>query len=297
MAGGRGRDHERVDLPEQRLGRPDRVEPVLGRKPPRVLGHGVGTGTAARRSSASSVRTWNAPILPTPTTPTCSSRSALRSTANATVNGRRPASKIASCRPPRRWLQAVAADGRDDRHRLLERLLLGRRVHLFGLLRRDRCDRNPDDRRRGVWKARPLWRHRVRELRRESELHRGRPHVGSSRGWRSAAPSSCFRPSSARTAGKVGSRSRRARPSSAMPAPHRAGAAFRYAGAQHHGQAPGHPGRRRVGRGRDHRGRLVNATVSFSVPQAIACAATVERGLRRREAAGPECRAWHRSSR
>ena len=43
-----------------------------------------------------------------------------------------------------------------------------------------------------------------------------------------------------------------------------------------------------------YRGISVNATVSFSVSQAIAAAEAVERGIERREADGEDTRGWAR---
>ena len=69
---------------------------------------------------------------------------------------------------------------------------------------------------------------------------------------------------------------------------HRARDPLRRSRAEHAGEGAGHDARACGPRGRDGRRRVnVNATVCFTVPQAIAVAEAIERGLRRREVGRP----------
>ena len=141
-----------------------------------------------------------------------------------------------------------------------------------------------------VWKADPArWRGRVRELAAErARRHRGRPRLGRRRGDVAARRRRCCcRPSRRTAGGRAASRCRPTRRSSArtIGCSPRACTSTRLAPniivkfpATSVGVA--------VMEEATYRGVSVNATVSFSVAQAVAAAEAVERGLRRREAEG-----------
>ena len=143
-------------------------------------------------------------------------------------------------------------------------------------------------------KEKAHWVPRVRELAAaEPDLDRSRADLGDHRGDGRPRGGDARPGLRARgRAGKGGCRSRPTRPTTRDPA-RMVEQAVRFAepGAEHPGQVPRHVGRASSpSRRRRPAGVNINATVSFTVPQALAAAEAVERGLDRLAAAGGDSR-------